>query len=67
MKNTNNQSLLVYSVIMFFLTTTILMLVILKDNRPMYVEEAYVLSILVFAGYGSSFLSFMTWKHSKSL
>jgi len=66
MKNTN-QSLLVYSVIMFFLTTTILMLIILKDNRAMYVEEAYVLSILVFAGYGSSFLSYMTWKDSKSL
>jgi hypothetical protein len=52
---------------MFFLTTAILMLIILKDNRAMYVEEAYVLSILVFAGYGSSFLSFITWKHSKSL
>jgi hypothetical protein len=36
-----NQSLLVYSIIMFFLTTAILMLIILKDNRPMYVEETY--------------------------
>jgi hypothetical protein len=63
MKHTN-QSLLVYSIVMFFLTTAILMLIILKDNRAMYVEEAYVLSIVVFTGYMTSFLSFMAWKHS---
>ena len=49
---------------MFFLTTAILMLIIMKDNRAMYVEEAYVLSIVVFTGYMTSFLSFMAWKHS---
>jgi hypothetical protein len=49
---------------MFFLTTAILMLIVMKDNRAMYVEEAYVLSIVVFTGYMTSFLSFMTWKHS---
>jgi hypothetical protein len=63
MKNTN-QSLLVYSVVMFFLTTAILMLIIMGDNRAMYVEEAYILSIVVFTGYLTSFLSFMTWKNS---
>lgn len=63
MKHTN-QSLLVYSIVMFFLTTAILMLIVMKDNRAMYVEEAYVLSIVVFTGYMTSFLSFMTWKHS---
>jgi hypothetical protein len=63
MKHTN-QSLLVYSIVMFFLTTAILMLIIMKDNRAMYVEEAYVLSIVVFTGYMTSFLSFMAWKHS---
>jgi hypothetical protein len=63
---TRIQSLLVLSVCMFFVTTTVLMFIILENNRFMLVEEAYCLALSIFAGYMTSALAFLTWKHYKS-
>ena len=66
MKNTK-QSFLVLSIIMFFMTTIVLMLLIIGDFRFLLIEEVYMLAISVFAGYLTSFLAFLTWKHYQTL
>jgi hypothetical protein len=60
-------SFLVLSVLMFFVTTAVLMLLIMGDNTYILVEEAYCLALSIFAGYMTSVLAFLTWKHSKTL
>jgi hypothetical protein len=65
--NNTKQSFLVFSIVMFFITTAVLMLIIIGDNRAMYVEEAYMLALSIFAGYLTAMLAFLTWKHYKPL
>jgi len=60
-------SFLVLSIVMFFVTTAVLMFIIMGDNRFLLVEEAYMIALSIFAGYMTSVLAFLTWKHYKTL
>jgi hypothetical protein len=60
-------SFLVLSIVMFFVTTAVLMFIIMGDNRFLLVEEAYMIALSIFAGYMTSMLAFLTWKHYKKL
>lgn len=64
---TRIHSFLVLSIVMFFVTTAVLMFIIMGDNTYILVEEAYCLALSIFAGYMTSVLAFLTWKHSKTL
>ena len=64
---TRIHSFLVLSIVMFFVTTAVLMFIIMGDNRFLLVEEAYMIALSIFAGYMTSMLAFLTWKHYKKL